>query len=452
MVKVVLVIFCFLVSQLAANEVDDVDPNVNLTEEEFLEYFHVDPADDPEEEKRRTEALAEHEEYIKQINQQYVDGKINWFDKVNEFSNLPDDEAEAEKTGLLEEDEDRFAEYGRGLLDDDDIEPDERSEKYFDRYRLSRNTVPDSYSSVDLGYVSPVKNQGSCGSCAAFATTAMIETCFKKATGVFGDYSEQHLVDCAYHDDVGAFGCNGAYSNAYAKWAKSADGLLNEQDYPYQGKNTDYTCPKDIEHFNQGARVNDYYYTWSSDEELLKQMVYEHGAVYTSVGVYSPFFSYGGGVFAGCEPDQKTNHAVVVVGYGTTKGGEDYWTIKNSWGTGWGESGFMRIKRGESMCGIGGKLVVVMCESDTPTTTTTTTTNTTTTCEDQHKSCKSWAYSGECVNNPEYMLEYCPAACQQCVGKCENNHKKCKKWARKGRCTKNQKYMDIFCRKACKKC
>ena len=87
--------------------------------------------------------------------------------------------------------------------------------------------------------------KGYCGSCVAFATTALIETCFKKVTGVFGDYSEQHLVDCAY-DNVWASGCRGATLDAYAKWAKSTDGLLSEKDYPYLGKNTDYTCPKDI--------------------------------------------------------------------------------------------------------------------------------------------------------------------------------------------------------------
>ena len=75
----------------------------------------------------------------------------------------------------------------------------------------------------------------------------MIETCFKKVTGVFGDYSEQHLMDCAYHEDPQrAFGCDGAYSSAYATWANSTEGLLSEEDYPYQNNNPSLVCPTDI--------------------------------------------------------------------------------------------------------------------------------------------------------------------------------------------------------------
>ena len=74
---------------------------------------------------------------------------------------------------------------------------------------MNRRGAPSSYSSVDKGDVSPVKNQKQCGSCVAFATIAVVETCFKKITGVFGDYSEQELVDCGYRKNM-AMGCHGA--------------------------------------------------------------------------------------------------------------------------------------------------------------------------------------------------------------------------------------------------
>ena len=113
--------------------------------------------------------------------------------------------------------------------------------------------------------------------------------------------------------------------------------------------------------YNQGARVSDYYYTYNGDEETLKSLVARHGAVVTSVNADSPFMEYGGGIFAGCTSD-ATNHAVTVVGYGT-ENGEDYWLIKNSWGENWGENGYIRLKRGVGMCGIGKSMVTLDCEA-----------------------------------------------------------------------------------------
>ena len=78
--------------------------------------------------------------------------------------------------------------------------------------------------------------------------------------------------------------------------------------------------------------MSDYYYTYSGDEDTLKGLVAQHGAVVTSVNADGPFQDYAGGVFAGCT-SSSTNHAVTVVGYGTDNG-EDYWLIKNSWGEG----------------------------------------------------------------------------------------------------------------------
>ena len=137
-----LLVVCLLSPALQA----DLDPNVGLTEKEFEDYFHVPPAEDPEEENNRAEALRQNQEYIREINKKYEEGEITWFDKVNEYSNLPDDEADAEMTGLS---------------DDDPLEVDPESEMYFASLRSRRYEInlPESYNAVAEGLVSPVKNQ-----------------------------------------------------------------------------------------------------------------------------------------------------------------------------------------------------------------------------------------------------------------------------------------------------
>ena len=149
------VLLGLLASVLAASL--DLDPEDNLNEEEFEKEFHVEPADTPEEELRREEALVENEDIVKRTNQDFLDGKKTWFDRINEFANLPLDEFEAEKTGAKIPSSRGFS---RGLLDPlPEERVDERSERYFDTFRFNRGSAPASYSSVALGNVSPVKNQ-----------------------------------------------------------------------------------------------------------------------------------------------------------------------------------------------------------------------------------------------------------------------------------------------------
>ena len=111
------------------------------------------------------------------------------------------------------------------------------------------------------------------------------------------------------------------------KWVveKVETGLLQEAVYPYSNAQPSLTCPTNLPPYSQGAQVTDYYYTYSGDEETLAKLVFQHGAVVTSVNADGPFQSYGGGVFSGCT-ENTTNHAVTVVGFG-----EDFWLIKNSW-------------------------------------------------------------------------------------------------------------------------
>ena len=103
---------------------------------------------------------------------------------------------------------------------------------------------------------------------------ALVETCFKKIVGEFGDYSEQHFLDCGYGSS-GISGCNGAHSSGYAAWLNSTrPKLAYESDYPYKAKRG--TCRDDFKEFNQGAEVSGYYYTYWGDEETLKKLVVDH--------------------------------------------------------------------------------------------------------------------------------------------------------------------------------
>ena len=144
----------------------EIDQLNNLSLDEFEDYFGFDHITDPVEKARREQALKESEDMVRKANEAFVKGETTWFEKINEFADLPKDEFEAEHTGLV-------TDYARGLIPPSTLEPDMRSEEFFARHRLNRQDVPESYDAKFLGLVTPVKSQGSCGSCTAFANMAV---------------------------------------------------------------------------------------------------------------------------------------------------------------------------------------------------------------------------------------------------------------------------------------
>merc|ERR1712180_365720 len=396
-------ILLFTVSTTQAGKSDDA--MLDMDEKEFEEFFNLDPVVDPEEFEKRQGALKSNEDLIKQVNQEYAEGKKTWYDSVNKFSNLPEDEFVSRMTGLV--------------IPEDRMESQE-SKRYFNGFRRNRQAVPDQYSAVDEGHVSPVKSQGQCGSCVAFASMSSVETCFKKITGVFGDYSEQQMVDCGYGDSNGA----------YLKWA--GDGLVkfsSELDYPYAGTNPSLICPDKITVLDQGAQISGSYYTYGGDEELMKKMVYTHGAVVAGVWVNRDLQNYRSGIFSGC-PDGQTriNHAISVVGYGT-ENGVDYWLIKNSWGTWWGDNGYFKLKRGVQMCGIGPAIAAIECEKSNDSIDEETTTSAPTTPKETTTAAPETTVDPSCVDNMKdcpafaefwcwdrFIKKRCQFSCGQCKG------------------------------------
>merc|ERR1712234_6623 len=155
--------------------------NLDMDEKQFEEFFHLEPVQDAKELKRRQGALSQQEKEIKTVNAEYKKGESSFFEALNEFSDLPEDEFREQKTGM-------HVDFGTGMLQPlPEQRVDEASEMYFDQFRYSRTSVPDSYNAIWDGVVSPIKNQGKCGSCVAFASMSSIEACFKKVTGVTAD-------------------------------------------------------------------------------------------------------------------------------------------------------------------------------------------------------------------------------------------------------------------------
>ena len=212
-------------------------------------------------------------------------------------------------------------------------------------------------------HVSPVKHQGKCNSSVAFATMGAIETCFSKVTGTLGDLSEQQLIDCGF-GHRGANGCKGASLDSYLDWlVRSRVSLVTEETYPYRFTDPSLTCPGDLDKApSPRAQIISYFAPDNVTEDQLAALVVRHGAIIAGVAANNKFQDYEGGIFAGCVSGiSYHDHAVLVVGYGTTEEGEDYWLVKNSWGVRWGEEGFMRLKRGVNMCGIGSHIACVEC-------------------------------------------------------------------------------------------
>lgn len=209
-----------------------------------------------------------------------------------------------------------------------------------------------------LNYISPVKNQGSCGSCWAFGTVGPMEAQFLISGAGPADLSEQYLVSC----NNSGWNCGGGWWAHDYHLNRNVSGELEpgsvlESVFPYSGSNS--LCNGPHAHYQKLARWN---YVGSSNGvpsvEAIKSALAAYGPVAAAVCVGSSFSGYRSGIFATDEKSAcggKVNHAVVLVGWDDAT---DTWIMKNSWGTGWGESGYMRIKRGISNIGYAANYVV----------------------------------------------------------------------------------------------
>ena len=224
--------------------------------------------------------------------------------------------------------------------------------------------------------MSPVKDQSECGSCVAFATMALVETCCYKLSNKFLDYSEQHFLDCAY-GHLGAKGCKGAKVNAYIDWTEEINNVFaTTAEYPYENFNDlkVHDCKVDpLLSDNSVLAAKGAYYTNEGNEDQLKRKIAEYGvaaaSIYYTDETYAKLYDYDGKtIFDSCTNEDipganRTGHAMAVVGYGT-QDGEDYWLIKNSWGTNWGQDGYMKLLRGKGACQIGKRFGVMKCNSE----------------------------------------------------------------------------------------
>ncbi|KAI9120344.1 hypothetical protein K1719_007377 [Acacia pycnantha] len=208
-------------------------------------------------------------------------------------------------------------------------------------FHFKDDSCEDAPSSLDWrkkGVVTGVKDQQDCGSCWAFSTTGAIEGINAIDTGKLISLSEQELVDCDTTND----GCEGGYMDYAFEWVISNGGIDKETDYPYTGR--DGTCNITKEE-RKVVSIDGYTDVTQTESALLCATVKQPISVGMD-GSALDFQLYTGGIYDGdCSSDpDDIDHAVLIVGYGS-EDGEDYWIVKNSWGTDWGLDGYFLLIR-----------------------------------------------------------------------------------------------------------
>eukprot|EP00123_Amoebidium_parasiticum_P016302 comp23381_c0_seq1/m.38701 comp23381_c0_seq1/g.38701 ORF comp23381_c0_seq1/g.38701 comp23381_c0_seq1/m.38701 type:complete len:497 (-) comp23381_c0_seq1:143-1633(-) len=208
-----------------------------------------------------------------------------------------------------------------------------------------------------VNYMSPVRDQSSCGSCFAFASCGIVEAKWRIATKNKHQpvLSPQDVLSCSMY----AQGCRGGFSYLIAgKWGMDY-GFIEEKCNPYQSTDT-VPCNNSATTHCRRYHTRDYYYVGGyygagNEEDMMVEIV-EGGPIAIGYQVFDDFMHYEGGVYhyTGEFPDSYkkstyplVNHAVVAVGYGTDEEtGIPYWIVRNSWSSEWGENGYFRIRRG----------------------------------------------------------------------------------------------------------
>lgn len=316
------------------------------------------------------------------LNDAMLNDKLNDNDSWLKFTSFQ--EKFSKKYDSLEELEDRFtifkanafaiishnlqetSNYTMAINKFSDLTADEFKAKFASGLRPLGSYGCKSFTSVATGVseavdwttkkvVNPVRDQGQCGSCWAFSTTANAESVWAIKKGQLLDLSEQYLVDCATGKGYYNMGCNGGQMDSAFKYMIN-NGQCSESAYPYTSgvTQTAGSCSKCTD--PTAVRFTSCSDVKPNDQVLLKEAVFSQPVVVAIEADTRYFQSYSTGILTEATCGTSLDHAVEIVGYGTDAGIK-YWNVRNSWGADWGENGYVRIARSEStndagICGI----------------------------------------------------------------------------------------------------
>ena len=201
------------------------------------------------------------------------------------------------------------------------------------------------------GIVSAVKDQGHCGSCWAFASTATIESYVALASGLLFDLSTEQMAMCAPNPNAcgGTGKCEGSTAELAFEYLSGSTGMYQEYQYPYTSYyGTDYDCKLPSTDSTQPvATIDGYVKLANNDYTSVMNAIASIGPLAINVDA-STWHAYEGGIFNGCnQTTPDVNHVVVMVGYGEDESGK-YWLVRNSWSASWGEAGYIKLARADS--------------------------------------------------------------------------------------------------------
>jgi len=273
---------------------------------------------------------------LAKIERHNADSSNTWYMKVNQFADMTEEEFVASFSG-----------YKRLPM----------SGNSFSEATRVYKTLPESVDWRDAGVVTEPKNQGSCGSCWAFATIEQIESYAALANVTIDPLSAQEITSCSPNSlhCGGRGGCHGSIPQLGYAYVQLF-GLTTAKRYPYWSGFTMITgrCKYDIDNRTPVVGITGYNTIPANDLEATLNHIANVGPLAIAADA-SKWQFYGGGVFSGCkyENNISLNHAIQLVGYGSDASHGDYWIVRNSWGKSWGEHGYIRLKReSELTCGL----------------------------------------------------------------------------------------------------